>query len=1152
MRWPTFFLFSLAATAALGASPAIPSRESGVSLPQPPLPAVEVTAGEARGPQLLRVSLPCPPGGLLAGQGVTAHLPEGPVAADVRVLTEYPGQPRCARRAMITVPFTATGSAPLLVRLEAVDAMPAHPRVVVADDGSSATVTWTDYAVVVKANEVLYRAGGNELRLVPAGLAPVAAPVRIEVVEDGNHYAWLRLHAETPEGRRVLDLRVDSLGTLAASVQIQRAEPGDGHTPPFGWQVSGLAAAATPTSAATALGDLQYSFPARALYGRGHVNVDDDGTLVYWRCTAEEKVPLQESAWRSAEIVLGRPGHTPRNALLVPDLPCRVSPAAYAPLYGGGAPLDLAAWPVLADLVAFTQDGIRKSAAVGDDAGNVTSFGPGNEHGGAFGMNRLNHAPAMFTWDWNNGGNAARDTAVRWCLNMHDLSIWWGDNERRGGTRYNNAVAAGQQEHAGDQSFMWRTNDASTFCTKGFDAFLYAYEETGDPRFAEALHAQVAYAKQHVHVNTGEARNIGDVKDFLVLHRATGQQEYLDEALRLFRQLREVLSTGDLFSQNCKPLVPDPPFIDDDAFGYEYPFAKPYIIGYALAGLPDLLRIVPDEPKLRDVVRAVADFLAETVDPAGGWRYPHPKSSSIIISQGIEHAQQICNAAEVLEERGENIDHLINAVETVLQARVMGYMRSGAILAGLTGWERSTGALPEGKSLHDLYQKPSDRDAARDYTEGSVGVGGSAPDGLVYLDSVLRFYLARRPAERLFHANPQLQQVLDRVPAAPPACVAEQAALRAAEWPYGMKNGRPAFADARIAQMDFPLAYAQSGLPFADWRKQAREAFFASLQAAPPRAAFNPEVVAVEDRGGYEARKLRLNLSGDARVTAYLLVPRAPGPHPAVVALHDHGAHFSIGKEKTVRPFGVDPAVAQDARDWVDKYYGGRWFGDELAARGYVVFCTDALFWGERGRAEGPEHTAQETLSANLLQLGMSLAGNIVWDDLRSAEFVQSLPEVDPARIAAMGLSMGGHRAWALAAATDIIAAGASIGWLGDTAALLAEGNNQTRGQSAYTMTFPGLRNALDFPDVASIACPKPMLYFNGTRDPLFPVDGVERAYAKIRGVYDAQGHAARLHTRLWDAPHEFNAAMQEAAFAWLDTALKAKANYSTGAGCPD
>jgi dienelactone hydrolase len=258
-----------------------------------------------------------------------------------------------------------------------------------------------------------------------------------------------------------------------------------------------------------------------------------------------------------------------------------------------------------------------------------------------------------------------------------------------------------------------------------------------------------------------------------------------------------------------------------------------------------------------------------------------------------------------------------------------------------------------------------------------------------------------------------------------------------------------------------------------------------------------------------------------------------------MLVLHDHGAHFSIGKEKVVRPFGESKERTKDAEDWVRQCYEGKFIGDELAVRGYVVFATDALFWGDRGRVEGVSYESQQALAANMFQLGLSWAGTILWDDLRSAEFVQGLPEVDPDRIGCVGLSMGSYRAWSLAAATDIIKAGMAICWMGDTPTLTTEGNNQTRGQSAFSMTHPGLRNQLDYPDVASIACPKPMLFYNGGKDGLFPVAGVEACYEKLRRVWQDQGMADRLETKLWSVPHEFNAAMQAEAFAWLDRQLK-------------
>ena len=75
----------------------------------------------------------------------------------------------------------------------------------------------------------------------------------------------------------------------------------------------------------------------------------------------------------------------------------------------------------------------------------------------------------------------------------------------------------------------------------------------------------------------------------------------------------------------------------------------------------------------------------------------------------------------------------------------------------------------------------------------------------------------------------------------------------------------------------------------------------------------------------------------------------------------------------------------------------------------------------------------------------------------------------------------------------------------------------------------------LDFPDVASLACPRPFLLMAGRRDALYPVEGVEEAFAKIRAVYESQGVRDQVETRWYDVPHCFNVEMQEYAFDWLD-----------------
>jgi hypothetical protein len=52
------------------------------------------------------------------------------------------------------------------------------------------------------------------------------------------------------------------------------------------------------------------------------------------------------------------------------------------------------------------------------------------------------------------------------------------------------------------------------------------------------------------------------------------------------------------------------------------------------------------------------------------------------------------------------------------------------------------------------------------------------------------------------------------------------------------------------------------------------------------------------------------------------------------------------------------------------------------------------------------------------------------------------------------------------------------------------------------------------------MACPKPMLFINGSQDKLFPVAGVKKAFTTMHKTWKSQGADERLETELWDMPH--------------------------------
>jgi dienelactone hydrolase len=349
----------------------------------------------------------------------------------------------------------------------------------------------------------------------------------------------------------------------------------------------------------------------------------------------------------------------------------------------------------------------------------------------------------------------------------------------------------------------------------------------------------------------------------------------------------------------------------------------------------------------------------------------------------------------------------------------------------------------------------------------------------------------------------------------------------------GTIQNLPVFLRAARDRQAYPLSWLSGGEEdFNEWKSEAREIFQATWQMLPEDISFDPVLLDEQDRGSYIAQKIVLNITADSRILTYLLKPKGDGPFPTVLLLHDHSGIFDNGKEKVIKSWGISEKRMESAQALVDRSYGNRFIGDELAKRGYVCFAIDALNWGDRG---GGGMEGQQAIGSNMIHLGMSFAGLIAHEDLRSVSYLASLPFVDKNRVAAMGLSMGAYRTWQVAAMSDVIKAGVAICWMATNEGLMSYFNNQTKGNSAYSMLHPGLFNHLDYPDVASMACPKPMLFFNGEQDKLFPVHAVNAAYTKMQKIWDSQTAGDKLVTKFWPVPHEFNREMQDEAFVWLD-----------------
>ena len=376
---------------------------------------------------------------------------------------------------------------------------------------------------------------------------------------------------------------------------------------------------------------------------------------------------------------------------------------------------------------------------------------------------------------------------------------------------------------------------------------------------------------------------------------------------------------------------------------------------------------------------------------------------------------------------------------------------------------------------------------------------------------------------------------------------------------YEWQGEIPTYVETLKKELTYPMAWGNSPIKnFKKWKKAARAKVFECMMTPPKAAAaWDMEVLGEEQREGYKAQKIAFNINAYSRITAYLLIPDGgDGKFPAVVALHDHGAHLFIGKEKMIRPFFIaseeqdadgkisekkkaaNQEVLDDADAWARQLYDNQYVGDYLAKHGYVVLSIDAPMWGERGRKEGVDRNKYDLIAGNMMMLGRDLSAFMTYDDIASTEFLASLPMVDAKRIGCVGCSMGAYRSWMLSALSDRIKTGASICWMITTDAQLTRrfGRKENGG---FANCIPGLRQYLDYPHIASLACPKPMLFINGTKDKLFPVPGVKDAFAEMHKVWKSQGADNLLDTELWEIPHSCGLKAQEKMLEFLDKNLK-------------
>jgi predicted dienelactone hydrolase len=272
--------------------------------------------------------------------------------------------------------------------------------------------------------------------------------------------------------------------------------------------------------------------------------------------------------------------------------------------------------------------------------------------------------------------------------------------------------------------------------------------------------------------------------------------------------------------------------------------------------------------------------------------------------------------------------------------------------------------------------------------------------------------------------------------------------------------------DAADRKMEFRAATPADAQK---WQAQSRELIakllnLSDLQETRTKDGkaipFDVKTLATEDRDGYTRREIELNSTPTRRITAVVTIPRKSEQkkYPAVVCIHGHGGN---------RDIVYDPKSV----------YTG--FATDLAEHGYVTISTDV-----------GQHEVYEK--------GRTLMGERLWDVLRCADYLASLPQVDADRMGCAGLSLGGEMAMWLGAMDPRMKATVSSGFL-----TTMEGIDND--SCCLCWKFPGLMENFQFCDIYSMIAPRALMCQNGEKERApggFPVDVAEPEMKKIESAY--------------------------------------------------
>ncbi|MGC1274272.1 MAG: acetylxylan esterase [Planctomycetaceae bacterium] len=337
----------------------------------------------------------------------------------------------------------------------------------------------------------------------------------------------------------------------------------------------------------------------------------------------------------------------------------------------------------------------------------------------------------------------------------------------------------------------------------------------------------------------------------------------------------------------------------------------------------------------------------------------------------------------------------------------------------------------------------------------------------------------------------------------------------------------------------FPFDVPESAEGWNERREEVRRQVLVAngLWPMPPRLPIDATVHGTVDREGYTVSRVYFESAPGLYVTGSLYRPKgdSDAKRPAVLCPHGHWANG--------RFFNHGDALKKELETGAEKFEAG---GNsplqarcvQLARMGCVVFHYDMLGYADsvpltQALAHGfakqrPELSGLERwglFSAQSESRLINALGLQTWNGIRALDWVASLPDVEPNRIAVTGASGGGTQTFLLSAVDDRVAAAFPAVMVST-----AMQGGCTCENASY------LRVGTGNIELAGLTAPRP-LGMTGANDWTREIE--TKGLPELKRLYKLLGVPDRVEGRYFDFPHNYNAVSRHLMYEFLNTHLQ-------------